>query len=389
MSGLSTWIVEPIDPVLFGDGRPFTAAPGSRASSLLLPPPSTLAGGLRSRCGRDGTGRFDSTRIEALRALRSLGPLPVLLGEDGEIADWLFPAPADAVELEGPPEGRPRQLRALRPLALPAGGWVPRGDCAPVGMPRPDRRKPYKASRPLWRWGGAMRDWLVAAEDRPVPEGGLGVPGPSPEPRMHVSIDPETGTARDGALFSVEARAWRLRGPEGDYRLAMALLTDADPGSGSDQLGGERRFVRWAASGEAFPGCPEAVIQSIRERGAARLILATPAHFEAGDIPRRLLEHPAVEGLAAKAHGRCQVISGWDMAARGGRGAPKGTRRLMPAGAVLYLRLSGDADRDEAWARETWARPISDAEQSRRDGFGIALLGSWSGELAPIDLRGE
>ena len=50
---MKTWIIEPVDPVLFGDGRPFTAVPGSRATSLPLPPPSTLAGGVRTRHGQD------------------------------------------------------------------------------------------------------------------------------------------------------------------------------------------------------------------------------------------------------------------------------------------------------------------------------------------------
>ncbi len=335
MNPLNTWLIEPIDPVLFRDGRPFTAVPGSRATSLPLPPPSTLAGAVRTRHGQDERGRFDVGRLEEVKQLTVLGPMPVLLDEEGEIAEHLMPAPADAVELEAQSKDGQRTLRWLQPLRVPEGGVIQRPELAPVGMSRPDRRKPYKGALPLWRWESELRPWLEQPGDRQVPTGGWGVPAPGPEPRMHVSIDPGRGTAARGALFSVEGRSWLSR----EHRMAAVVMTDAVLRPGVGPLGGERRMVRWSPSRTALPDCPPAVLESVREARAARLLLLTPALFEGGSTPRRLLEHQAVKRLVGVAHGRAQVISGWDMAARQGRGAPKPTLRIDTASEVYYHDL--------------------------------------------------
>ena len=63
---MSLWIIEPRDPLVFGDGKPFSAVPGSRAKSLPFPHPSTVAGAMRTRSGTDPKGRFDSRRIDEL-----------------------------------------------------------------------------------------------------------------------------------------------------------------------------------------------------------------------------------------------------------------------------------------------------------------------------------
>jgi CRISPR-associated protein Cmr3 len=48
---MTVWIMEPHDPLLVRDGRPFGSNPGARARSLLFPFPSTIAGGMRTRAG--------------------------------------------------------------------------------------------------------------------------------------------------------------------------------------------------------------------------------------------------------------------------------------------------------------------------------------------------
>ncbi len=71
---------------------------------------------------------------------------------------------------------------------------------------------------------------------------------------------------------------------------------------------------------------------------------------------------------------RPQVVSGWDLY----RKKPKPSRRLAPAGTVLFLSLQGDDDAVSQWIGGTWMQCISDDEQDRRDGFGLAVLGTWS-----------
>jgi CRISPR-associated protein Cmr3 len=70
-------------------------------------------------------------------------------------------------------------------------------------------------------------------------------------------------------------------------------------------------------------------------------------------------------------------VSGWDLAARGGRGAPRPTRRLVPAGSVYFFeRVDGQPfTRDDAlrlWF-SAWGR-------GQTEGFGRLVPGWWSVE---------
>ena len=53
---------------------------------------------------------------------------------------------------------------------------------------------------------------------------------------------------------------------------------------------------------------------------------------------------------------------------------PKATRRLVPAGGVYFFESDGN---DNSALAGHWLRPVSDGEQERRDGFGLAVWGTW------------
>jgi len=98
----------------------------------------------------------------------------------------------------------------------------------------------------------------------------------------------------------------------------------------------------------------------------ARVVLLTAAWFADGAAPEAL----AGARVAAAAVGRPVVVSGWDLAA----GGPKVARRLAPAGSVYWVETPGDPDE---WARRVHLTEVSDGEQNRRDGFGLAAVGVW------------
>jgi CRISPR-associated protein Cmr3 len=75
-------------------------------------------------------------------------------------------------------------------------------------------------------------------------------------------------------------------------------------------------------------------------------------------------------------------VSGWDFEIN----KPKPTRRLTPAGTTLFLKLDGDEDAIRRWIEATWMCCVSDEEQDRRDGFGLAVLGVWDGKLQPMEV---
>jgi CRISPR-associated protein Cmr3 len=389
---MTVWVIEPRDPLIFRDGRPFQAVPGTKAVSLPFPFPSTTAGAVRTREGQDSEGRFQKDAVPRVKEIAVRGPLLVELDETGDIGRWLVHAPYDALILEPkPPESAEPTLTRLVPLEvgadvftnLPQDLWL-------VGMLRPDPRKPSKNTPRYWYWE-AFEKWLLEPGEKQVDVDDIGHDGPVQESRFHVGIDPETGAAdvETGALF--QTRGLEFTRPVGDpdlrhvRRLALAVATEAPSlKDGPGFLGGERRLAVWRRSGVPLPTCPDSLKSHVRRYRHCRLVLLTPAHFELGWRPTWLLSQ--AEGvtprLRAIAVGRQRVVSGWDMDKR----RPKPARRLAPAGTALFLELSGDDDAIERWVERIWMSPVSDGQQDRLDGFGLAALGVWDGTLRRMEV---
>src|SRR5260370_11690658 len=100
---MTVWIIEPHDPLIVRDGKPFGPNSGARASSLAFPFPSTTTGGLRTRAGLNTDGVFDRKKTSDVKKINVRGPLLVQLKsdtQDNRIEDWLVPAPLDALLLD-------------------------------------------------------------------------------------------------------------------------------------------------------------------------------------------------------------------------------------------------------------------------------------------------
>lgn len=356
---MTTWILDAVDPLVFGDGRSVgTGDVHGRA----LPPPQTVAGLARSRQGLDSNGAWVGDSDNAKR-IPVQGPFPALLSLDGSVEEWLFPRPADALLLES-------GLTRLVPLDLSAWGLrsnLPGVELAPVSRPvaEPSKPEPMKA---LWRWS-EMERWLSNPD---APGEIRGVATPPIEARLHVAIDPATGRALDGALFPTAGR--RMLTEEGP--IGLGLRTAATIQDGAAPAGGERRMVRWRQANRPLPIAPANVVKSV-EGGAVRVVLATPAIFQHGWRPANLFDAPPGSALVAASVGRAEVVSGWDLATNKARP----TRRCAPAGSVYFLRLGGDAAARRAWAEAVWLQPRADADADRLDGYGSVLLGAWDGKL--------
>lgn len=384
-------IIEPRDPLIARDGRPFTADPGARAKSLPFPFPSTTTGTVRTRYGFSKSESFDKTLIEEVKKISVKGPLLVELDDGGEIKDWLLAAPADAVLFatkENLPQEKQAHLKQLVPHLLPSGGQtdLPEG-LHPIGFLRYDeftKQKPLKDAPRYWR-KKKFCDWLSNPHDQPfVSLDELGHSGPTPESRVHVGINPDTQAAIDGVLYQTSGFEF-TRNVEGKpSRLALAVLSSADVPSGVAPLGGEQRLSHWRESTASFLNCPDEVRAAIKQAKACRVVLLTPAHFTAGFRPDWLLQsqHGVTPQLSAAAVNRPQVVSGWDYEKR----EPKPTRRLAPAGSVYFLKLNGDGDLDQ-WIDAIWMNCISDEAQDQLDGFGLAALGAWSGESKTMEVK--
>ena len=127
---MAIWLIEPRDPLIVRDGRPFDPTPGAQAISLPFPFPSTTTGGARSRAGLDENGIFpysqSSKELEELKKLKVRGPLLVEFSVDEnnvEQVQWLAPAPLDALlVLSRQSDGTDTIiLKRLVPLERPSG----------------------------------------------------------------------------------------------------------------------------------------------------------------------------------------------------------------------------------------------------------------------------
>jgi CRISPR-associated protein Cmr3 len=401
---MGTWIIEPHDSFIARDGRPFGLIAGVRAASLPFPFPSTTTGGVRTREGLDADGVFDVNKTSDVKKLSVSGALLVELDDDGRVTQWLLSAPADALLLDAP-DTNPNKatVRRLSPRPPPPASIsnLPDG-LLPLILPKVkgesgdehyDKNKPHGYAPHFWKWA-KFEDWLRTPGDFSIQSlNDFGISGLLRDQRSHVGIDRDSQTSEQGSLFQtrgLEFTQQKQTNADGSTnlslaaRLALAVSTDAtNIKQGVASLGGERRLVSWRAfeGAEDILTMPSPVIlKSIVESKACRVVLLTPAHFEQGWRPKWISDDRAglngnlkVE-LRAAAMSRYQVVSGWNFEVPGG---PKPTRRLVPAGAVFFLKLQGSDAEIEEWARAVWMQRVSDDLPSRNDGFGLAALGVW------------
>jgi CRISPR-associated protein Cmr3 len=411
---MSIWLIEPLDPLIARDGRP--AAVG-RFDTVGFPYPSMTAGAVRTRMGSEG-GAFTLPRT-ALKELKEnvevRGPiLAELDSESGEVRSWYPPAPRDAVFFRPEEQDHPDLYRLL-PRRLNEGeamdslggrGLLPLATAgkAPTG-------KPPEGIPSFWSWD-VFENWLIDPADRSAVElSTLGLRKLPVETRAHLAIQPGERVGMEGMLFqtaglrflSLEEKDQKDTKDERDgggafwktRRLALSVWSEGGRVAGRElslarqiaPLGGERRLAQWCEASKAWPELPGEVRESIIENGRARLILLTPAIFAGGALPgwnggTGPWGSASVKvTVRAASVPRPEVVSGWDLAADNGpdkpRGRPKPTRRLAAAGSVYFLDLEGTRDDRRRWCEGTWLAAVSDDAQDRRDGFGLAVLGTW------------
>jgi len=214
---------------------------------------------------------------------------------------------------------------------------------------------------------------------------------PAKEPRTHVRIDPGRGASDEGMLFETIGLDLSLKGQRDGIQMAARVesekeLVDLAAKVGPfHTLGGERRLAYWAIE-ESQKGwiCPDEVAKALAGKKRVRMMLATPAIFSDGWRPGWLDGWPERKApnywpkdlklkLVSACTDRWKPISGWSLE-KGSRG-PKAIRRLVPAGSVYFFEvLSGDVG---DLAKKLWLRSVSDEDQDRRDGFGLAVWGLW------------
>ncbi|RIH86866.1 type III-B CRISPR module-associated protein Cmr3 [Calidithermus roseus] len=371
--------IHALSPLLFRDGRPFSAADGTEtaARSLSLPLPSTVASFIRTQIGKaEGLNWSEHKALKEANSWQVCGPL---LARGNEL---LLPAPRDAVVYRGA-DGN-AQVMKLTPFSPPDGA-----DCdLPDGLLPLQVTQDVKPESGYNFWTAqSMTCWLLG--EKVIPQKIAGLPT---ETRVHVAMDPTRGKAKEGQLFSVAYRPLEMgKNPQtyqpASLRVRLSLPNGQTPAP-IGHLGGERRPVAVEVKeslSDYWFDCPEAIKKRFAELGKGarvRLVLATPALFEGGWKPGWIEKSGTGElhlprGLArvrlklvSAAVGRREPVSGWNLR----QNQPKRVRWMAPAGSVYFFEVE---DGNPADLLESWLRPVSDNEQDRKDGFGLALWGVW------------
>ncbi len=418
-------LIQPRDPLIVRDGRPFSAFPGAKVRGYSFPPPQVVAGAVRSRVGLAcGYRKEDRDKWQnLLSSIRIEGPL-LLDKTDKKV---LFPAPLDALliktdagkevpcEEQHPPQQRAKSEQAgyrlyrlkPEPVTEEAQTNLPAG-LQPVFAPQ-NMPKAKPASMPPFWHPERFFSWLLGANPKEGLElkepGELGITGPATETRTHVKIEAATQTTEESMLFETSGLEFLYAkgspntqggdSPSGSsarlallHELALLVRVSDSPNgcpqaaealNGVHPLGGERRLALWEEGGEdLWPAnaSREEIFEAIRENKRARVILLTPADFNSEANEKPYLPPAGSFGgarIEAASIGRPLTVSGWDMLA----GKPKPSRRLVPAGSVYFVDLS-KVQNVETWLEEHWMKVLPEQpEQSKHDGYGLAVVGVW------------
>ena len=363
--------LDPLAPIVVRSGRPFDAQAG--VDPARFPPPSTVAGCLRTAWARQNNQSFGLHLAQCSVA----GPL--LLTRKGQV---LAPKPADALYF-----GHGASARCVRAEPLAFGGGcdadLPEG-LLPVQLTRSTVGKPGPGPA-WWSWD----DLLSFRSGNAVVHTDLCHNGWSPPPgdrRTHVAIDPSTGGAKEGQLFQTEGLDLDVsEAPSnGSSAGGLRLLVRFDQGLGATlvHLGGERRLAALQPEPVGtWPTPPQGWLDEIAAAGGLCLTLLTPGVFSCGYRPGWL--NAALTGvppdapnlrleLRAVAVDRWQPHSGWDLVSR----QPRPSRKLAPAGTTYWFSILDGAD--TAALEALWLASVCDLCQDRRDGFGLALPSPWT-----------
>lgn len=418
---MTDYLIQPRDPLMFRDGRPFAADPGAQAESLPIPYPSTLAGALRTLAGNAKGVDWSKAHPEVLN-LKTKGPLLVakLPEEDWQV---YLPAPADAVVYEDK-KGEKRVMR-LSPWELPDGAGcnparyqtkygesscpIPFGKDSLLPVQVTEDAKPAKGYD-YWSLDDVSK-WLFGSSEMPVKFLGQ----PQREDRTHLEVDSGNLTNKDGSLFTTESIGFNdwadknHKDRDGKPYAARALLANVDgwealPKQTFFTLGGERRLSRLASDGTTWPVFPEKEWKDRCKKDIKRLKLqlVTPAPFAHGwkpDFIQEKLTGSIPNGydwesdrikyldkkvkLVSACVPRRQAVSGFSRTSTDGspsagpalRGA-KAARYLVPAGAVFFFEIvDGTITVDDM--KSLWLNSICGGRNDRGDGFGLAVPGVW------------
>ncbi|KAE8559298.1 MULTISPECIES: type III-B CRISPR module-associated protein Cmr3 [Paenibacillus] len=418
--------IQPLEPLMIRDGRPFGATPGARAHSLNTVTPGVIAGTLRTLM------RQQCSQYSTLAKVDVRGPIYMLENR------LFYPMPHDLDLYEpetddetGEDKKGSISVHVRRPCEPPKEqeqvkqGFLGTGNTGlhedklwPIRMP--ENIKKNLKSAPAYvseewmirwlcdevspqEWSDAIGQWRnQQTEKKKKTSSSEHFIAPfAREVRTHTAIQPNTYTAMDKALFSTES----LVLPPDLSLVAHVKIPEELNWTGKikglHSLGGKRRLAHFQEIEDSQKQsdiwtCPEKVLQAVAAHPKyVRMVLTTPAYFSKGWLPGWLneelestkkLDHklPIKLKLRWACVPRWQAVSGWSY----GKNKAKAVRRMAPAGSVYFFEVI-EGDPIEL-VRSKWLASMSDEDRrhaffDKQDGYGLATWGIWN---PPNSMRG-
>lgn len=339
--------IEPHD-ILFLRGNKLFGDPGSYGESLVPPPPSVVAGAVRSALMVRKSIDFDAFAANRLNDSEfgnadHPGTFRIMACHlarrrkgDGKV-EAIYAMPADlSVSKAGEDE---LNVRCLQPCQATA--WLKTSNATEylAVLPEPDRGKPETS---LWLNADGWRAHLSGDKVDPARHLLNSACLWQMELRTGIGLDPAKRSAATGDLYTAQAVSLHKSEQGGDYHTGFLACTEGAhlPDTMTLRLGGDGRAAQVSlVQGVEFP---EPDWERLCEDQRCRIILTSPGIFDGGWRPTgtngdgRVLrfELGGVKArLVCAAVPRAEVISGWDLAAK----RPKPAQRVAPMGSVYWL----------------------------------------------------
>ncbi len=356
-------LVDPLDVLMFRDGRPFNAGENNAAQSLFPPSAFTVQGMLRALYIEQSDIKWagaitDPRIIEAIGTPDDLGGFrmggPYLVRRTGNAYERLFPFPADLV---GDGRGRWRVPSPVEDLQVRVDGLSLHGLDVDPDEEAPDR--------PLWLTESDLYDYVEGRSVEGVEQEELFCY----EYRTGIGIDQTQRSVSDGLLYA--AKFVRL---QTDVALVVWLPDDsplaplfANSQHHTMRFGGEGHMAVISRLNDndlytqSFPSQPP--------DDKYKVVFLTPTYFAGGTLP--IMQNDVVrQSLISASYGNALSIGGWNLSER----KPRSIYRYLPAGSVMLF----DAARaDNAKVSSPLVDQPEDSLPLLPLGFGEFIYGSW------------
>jgi CRISPR-associated protein Cmr3 len=308
------WVfIRALDVWRFRDARPFSAGQNYFARTVFPPYPTTMQGAIRTY--------YLHTQGELLGSATDMAGLqitgPFIAKKTGETVERYFSMPLDV--LQGKQNGAVTLLHPERTRSFSANvpdGWHPltvqqEGEF--------DEAEGWLSENSFKAYLEGHKDSVqITSSDQLF----------DIEDRIGLGMDHRRRANEQGLFY----RAQFVR-PCTDVGLLLHVnMPIFQSKTGMIHLGGESRVGTFEVIDYAPP-------HYAVKPGKIKLVLLTPAYFHAGWQPEKgwgAWLGAGVQFISA-AIGKPLSISGWDMQANQGRGAPKPLRHFLPSGSVFYF----------------------------------------------------